>query len=312
MGYDRVKLWLDKSKCGDGADYVSGYLKNAREEYDEDTGIVTKYGKIGSMRVRIFPSGFSFVGSLPKFYFGDNLHGLSLQDTAKAFERLSDKLHIKMDDARVTQMEFGCNFIMDNPVSDYLYRLGTIPRMSRCTYEEESLCYRQKSKNKEIAFYDKMKEANSKKTRIPEEFAGTNLLRYEIRDKGRLSRVFNVPEVTVSTLKQENFYSKVWQRYRDTYTSIQKKSLDSFDMKKNECVTVKEAYNMYLGELAKKAGKDAPEDFMRRAKESGILPDRKSLSRLKEKVYGVGGSSARQNPGGLIEELNKKILDSDE
>ena len=232
MGYDRLKLWLDKSKCGDGADEVSSHLKNVRDECDRDTGVLTQYGKIGSMRVRIFSSGFSFLGSLPKFYLGDNMHGLSLQDTARAFEKLSDELHIKMDDARVTLIEFGCNFIMDNSVSDYLYRLGTIPRMSRHTYEDESLCYMQKSKNKEIAFYDKIKEAESKHTRIPEEFAGKNLLRYEIRNKGRLSHVFNVPEVTVSTLKQEGFYREVWQRYKDTYKSIQKKSLDSFDMKK--------------------------------------------------------------------------------
>lgn len=73
-----------------------------------------------------------------------------------------------------------------------------------------------------------------------------------------------------------------------------------------------DAYNLYIGELANKAGKDAPADFLRRVKESGICPDRKNYSRLKKKVYGVGGSSARQKPDELIEELDKKILDSDE
>ena len=59
-------------------------------------------------------------------------------------------------------------------------------------------------------------------SKVPELYMGHNVLRYEIRYKGRLARQFGRTDVTAADLYDRTFFDDMLHRWRDTYRAIQK------------------------------------------------------------------------------------------
>ena len=187
-------------------------------------------GLLGDLHITVRPYAVRVSGgSLCKWHLGDNLRTLDRGMTREAIEHLSDILHLPMDEADITRLDFGTNLIMRRPVPVYLEHLGEL-RYSRRTEASNGLYYW--GNGKEINIYDKNRERASAGEPIPELYAGRNVLRYEIRYTKRLSKQLNRPYVTAADLYNRAFFDDMLHRWRDTYRAIQKINdrIPEFDM----------------------------------------------------------------------------------
>ena len=58
--------------------------------------------------------------------------------------KLSEELHTDVSKARVTYLEFGTVLLLNQNVSEYLSRLGDMPKMIRKHFKPETLYYETK------------------------------------------------------------------------------------------------------------------------------------------------------------------------
>ena len=222
--YDKIKLWIDRAVIGRHFPIIAPVLEDAKEQTDLATGETRTFGSVGGLKVSIYTGGISIIGSLPKFIYGNNVCSFDRHSTQRAIEKLSDIFHINIADADVTGIEFGTNFPMKHKVTDYLSKLGEMPRLSRYHFEPSTLYYKGRGKNtpKVFAFYDKLSEAEAKGMDYPSGVSGENLLRYEMRLTGRLKTQLGIADLQASTLYDRTFYRKLVKLYQNSYYSISK------------------------------------------------------------------------------------------
>lgn len=269
-----------------GGTYVNGWLGNLHIIVDEHFVKVTR-------------------GSLCKWHLGDNFRTLDRKATQEAVEHLSDALHLPMDESEITRLDFGTNLIMQHPVSVYLGHLGLLRHYSRVdAIEAGSLYYW--SKGRVLNFYDKNRERTEARDPVPEPYSGHNVLRYEIRYKGRLARQLGRTDVTAADLYDRTFFDDMLHRWRDTYRAIQKINdrIPEFDM-------IRKKTDLYrLGVLLvaeAEGGQQALIGRIKRMQAEGKLTKQEAYS-LRQAV----NDACKPRPGisstnGAIEELNGKI-----
>lgn len=218
--YDSVncKLTLAEVK---GIDFLSEtpcYLDEVAE-HNYSSGLVVT-GKAGGLSVSLNRYQVKVGdGSLCKWYLGNNYQTMGRRDTQRAFEKLSDTLHLPMGKSLVTRLDIAQNFIVKYPPEVYMYHLGQLKHFKRYP-TDGSLYYLGNGSN--LCFYDKNREQRDKREPIPELYDGRNVLRYEQRYTRRLPYLLNVPEVTGALLYDENFYMLLINRWRQQYRDIQK------------------------------------------------------------------------------------------
>lgn len=306
--YDKVKFWIDRAIVGDDFPTIVDCLDDANTQVNQKTGEVKIFGSLGNMRVMVFNSGASLMGSLAKFLFGgSNICTLDRHTTAQALEKLGDALHIQIGDAKVTGLEFGNNFLMRREVAAYLSRLGAMPRMCRLNINPTSLYYKGNGKQppKVFAFYDKIADAESKGMGCPEGLRDANLLRYEMRLNRRLSKQLGVP-VTASTLNDERLYRTMVKLYQKQYFSITKTSKINVETM-GEIKTVGDALNLLFARLMNEAGQAAITGFLDEVRAARVFDKRQDFSRLKKKLQEVAAMGDLSAPDELINELDNEV-----
>lgn len=306
--YDKVKLWMDRAIVGDEYTTIANYLDNARQETDLQTGEVKTFGSLEGLKVSVFAGGLSVIGSMCKYLNGSNVYTLNRHTTAQAVEKLSDALHIQAGEAKVTGLEYGANFLMKHPISDYLTKLGNMPRLERVQATSNSIRYEGKGKQqpKVFAFYDKIADATAKGMDYPSDLQGANLLRYEIRLNGRIAKQIGVPEVTASTLYDIRFYRMMLKRYQDSYFSISKLNQIKTDVM-SEIKTVSDAFNVLVARLLSNSNQNQIEGFLDELKQAGVFDDRKNYSRLKKKIQEISTKANITISDELIRELDDEV-----
>lgn len=303
--YDKVKLWIPRTR--DTPD-MSSFLDEAKEQTNLKTGEVCTLGSIKGLRVSIYAGGVSIAGSLTRMLYPNNIYPLNRHSTAEAVKCLSDTLHVDAGAAKVTGLEFGRVFIMANPVESYLSRLGDMQRMLRIHFEEGTLYYkpRGRTQSRVIAFYDKIADAYAKGMEIPDGFDNANMLKYELRMKGRLAQQLNEPYVEASTLSEERFYRSMVRRYQETYFSISKSNqISRNDM--SEIKTMNDAYEAFVARLMANSGEEQITAFMDELKEAKVFDDRKYYTRLKKKIQKIAAKAGSSVPDELSKELDDEI-----
>ncbi len=306
--YDKVKLWVNRFDIGEQYPNIINLLDTAKEQTDLNTREVKVFGYLEGLRLNIFQSGLSIEGSLPKFLYQSNIYTLNRQTTPQAFEKIGDKLHFNIKEAKVLSLEFGANYNMQYPVYRYLEKLGDMPRLERSNYTASSLYYKPRSKaqQKIFSFYDKIAEAKAKKMIVPNGLEDANLLRYEMRLKGRLPTLFKRNEVTASTLSEEQFYSSAIKMYQDTYFSISKQNkLTLNDM--SNIKTVKDAKEVLMALLINQSDQEQIKAYFDALKEAKVFEDRKNYTRLKNKIKEISNKAGYVVPDDLIKELDNEI-----
>ena len=290
---------------------IANYLEEANTQINHQTGEVKTFGSLEGLKVSIFVGGLSVVGSLPKYLYGSNIYPLDRHTTTQAMAKLSDALHLYVDEASVTGIEFGINFLMKHKVEDYIAKLGSMPRLTRYHFESSTLYYKGTGRQqpKVFAFYDKMEDARVKGMGYPEDMKGANLLRYEMRLNGRLPHQLGVPEVKASTLYQTPFYRMMVKRYQDSYFSISKLNQIKTDVM-SEIKTVTDAFNVFVARLISQTDQTQIGGFLDELKEASVFDDRKNYTRLKNKIQEVATKANITVSDELMRELDDEIRNS--
>ena len=307
--YDKVKFWIDGAIVGENFPTIANYLDEVKEQTDLQTGEVRAFGSLNGLKINIYMGGLSVVGSLAKYlYNGTNVYSLDRHTTAQAIEKLGDDLHINIEQAAVTGVEFGTNFLMRYPVENYIKRLGEMRRFLRLQVTNTSLRYggNGKKQPKVFAFYDKIADAENKGMHYPDSFRDANLLRYEMRLIGRLPQQLNVADVKASTLTEKHFYRLMVKRYQEYYFSISKQNQIKTDIM-SEIKTPTDAFNVFVARLISQADQTQIEGFFDELKGAGVFNDRKSYSRLKKKIQELSTKANVTITDDLIKELDNEI-----
>ena len=303
--YDKVTIW--KSRMRDEYPHLVTLLEDAKEQTDLETGEIKAYGSLQGMRVGIYPTAIRIEGSLPKFlYDGGNLIPLNRHTTEEAIKKLSDALQINLEDAGVSSLEFGANLVMRYKPSEYLKRMGELPRRQRYTFNVDSIYYRHKGKEQPDTFclYDKISDAKAKGMPIPQGFEDKNLLRVELRLNGSLAKQMGVPEVKASTLYDRAFYNKIRCRFINTYFSISK--LNKLNTHFMESIkTPKDAVDGFLGlMLAKAGGMQEIDAYLEELKANQVFADRINYKRTRDALYKAASKAKLSSKDELVAELD--------
>ena len=304
--YDKVTIW--KSRRGDEYPHLLTLLEDAKEQTDLQTGEVKTYGTLQGMRVGVYPTAIRIDGSLPKFlYEGGNVIPLNRHTTEEAIKKLSDTLQINLEDARVSALEFGANFLMRHKPSEYLKRMGELPRRQRYTFNIDTLYYRHRGKEQPDTFcmYDKISDAKAKGMPIPQGFEDKNILRVELRLNGSLAKQMGVAEVKASTLYDRQFYAKIRGRFINTYFSITK--INKLNANFVAALkTPKDAVDGFLGLMLSKAGQGMQEidAYLEELKANQVFADRINYKRTRDALMKAASKAKLSSKDELVAELD--------
>ena len=307
--YDKVKFWISREDMAGAFSAIPDLLTKATEQTDRETGEFKVFGGLDALKVSIFCSGISIIGSLSKYYYPNSIYPLDRRATKQAIDKLSDALHFDMTKANITGLEFGTVLLLSHPVHEYLARLGAMSYpFKRYHFEPGTLYYRTGSKEQPVtyAFYDKVLEARKSGLSIPTGFESQNLLKYEIRFNRRLPKQLNISEVKASTLTDKDFYKMLLENWKESYFQIDRQKKIKTDIM-CEVQTVSDAYNVFVARLLAGTNKSVVEDFLQELKGSKVFRNRSDYSRLKNKIRDVSTKAGVIVSDELVKELDDAV-----
>lgn len=299
---DTLNMWMDRADLRQTEPFdVLPYLTDVTQKTNQDRGIWYS-GKCGNYAVNLYSYGVLFVGSLAKYYFGDNLHTLTHRTLKEAVNMLSDKLHIPMNDANINRMDIAAILPMKYPINRYYPYLGAKAHFKRYEAYSDTLYY--KTQKKWLAFYDKTKEALISGVNIPECLQGANLLRYELRFENRCKKQLDGKN-KVSDLFKPDFYKSLVKNWLNEFKTIQKNNINTIDMENIK--TPKDAINLYICEALQMYGQTKMDEFINMLKTQKVFSDRQNLYKVKRDLNKMMQSSIGKNE--LLAEMENNISD---
>jgi len=301
--YDTVNFWINCAMIGVDPLIIVQYLTEIEEHKSDGRGYRVT-GRANDYYVSLLEGGISLKGSLPKFLLPTNIHTLTRAGTKQAIEKLSDTLHLKILDAKVTRIDVSTVLATKRNPSDYYPYLGNKPHFQRLQATKDALYYN--TNKKQLVFYDKILEAKAKNIIIPEKFCDSNLLRFESRWKQRLPTQFQIPEITGATLINENFYTSMVQRWGDEYFSINKLK-SNLIMDTNNIRTPKDGVNAIFSLLLQEKGQEYINNILADLKARNTFTDPKYYSRLKDELKKRTTVSTNAEQCELIRELDQAV-----
>lgn len=301
---DNIKLSLPR--CRDMPD-ISGYLDNGNENCSMKTGEVSVYGNVENIKVTQYFGGYSIQGSLPKFLYGNNVCQLTRKEVGLAIEKLSDRLHLPLDDADITKIEVGANICLAKQHTAYTRLLGDMPRMQRVSMAD-SLYYQGSGRvyPRLYYFYDKVAEVKKHGGTMPQGLEAANMMRYEMRLNGRLPFQLSIPEFKGSTLQDRVVYQELINRWLNGYLSIHKLvNMEDEHLKKG--MSVKEAQEVFIAQQIAKGGSSMIDEFIAKLKQNECFDNRLYYNRVKSNLQKLASKTKLSVDNGDIEELTAKV-----
>lgn len=301
---DNIKLSLPR--CRDMPD-ISGYLDNGNENCSMKTGEVSVYGNVENIKVTQYFGGYSIQGSLPKFLYGNNVCQLTRKEVGLAIEKLSDRLHLPLDDADITKIEVGANICLAKQHTAYTRLFGDMPRMQRVSMAD-SLYYKGSGKvhPRQYYFYDKVAEVKKSGGTMPQGLEAANMMRYEMRLNGRLPFQLSIPEFKGSTLQDREVYQELINRWLNGYLSINKLvNMEDEHLKKG--MSVKEAQEVFIAQQIAKGGSSMIDEFIAKLKQNECFDNRLYYNRVKSNLQKLASKTKLSVDNGDIEELTAKV-----
>ena len=301
--YDTLNFWVDRAMVGDNPFSIAPYLSDHTEHNSKEGGY-NLTGKAGNYSVFICNAGISLKGSLSKFLLPDNIHTLNRSGVYEAIQKLSNDLHLPIDRAKVTRVDVSAVLPMKREPKEYYPFMGDKPHFQRLQATKNTLYYN--TIKKQLIFYDKKAEAKAKGVTIPAGFEGANLLRVEARFLSRLSKQFNLAEITGATLTDEKFYTGMVKRWGDEYFSIHKlKPLSIMDA--TNIKTVTDGKNMAFAMLLQKEGQSFIDAYIAELKAKKTYTDPENYTRVKKGLNELIAASTATDQSDLINELDKAV-----
>ncbi len=288
--YDCITAYIDRSVIGLERFEALGSHANEKGWFS-----------VGSINFKCLPTTIRCTGSLNKYHSGHNLKALTFVEVCEVINDLCDWVEIDPTEIRVTRLEFGATFAINNPPSRYLELLGDMPRAKRLptakgqmlqTIVYQTSFYRH-------SFYDKGAESD----------INENLLRFELRFYKQIYKQImgKNGSLWLSTLRDAAFYRKLQSIYLKKLKMIKK--LGEFNASTSISIKgSKSAKDMLLAQLM---GGDPTviERYIEELKRNKTYKDPKYYSRLKKELNDIlklYGGTTNKNPE-LIAELTLKV-----
>lgn len=288
--YDKITAWIDRAVIGEERFEALSWHANERGWFS-----------LGSFNFKCLPNTIKCTGSVNKCHLGHNLKALTFVEVCEVIDDLCNWIQVDPSEIRVTTIEFGATFAINNPPSRYLELLGELSRTKRLPIAKgqtlQTIVY-QTSYYKHI-FYDKGEEAG-----IDE-----NLLRFELRYYKNIHTQLlgKGGSIWLSTLRDADFYRKLQSIYIKTFTMIKK--LGELNASTSTKVKgVKDAKDMLLAQLLE-SDPTIIGRFVEDLKRKRIYNDPKYYSRLKKELNDalkLYGGTTNENPD-LIAELTHLV-----
>ena len=301
--FDTIRTYLEKDQIG-----IDNLVKYCEPYLTDIATITTNYyqcttGLISSgQKVSINDNGISFHGSLTKYYKGSNLIDLNPIEIKYAIEKLSDELHLPMNQSKVNKLDIGLNIETQYTADIYFPSFGSKSRSER--HKQSSSLYYSNASYSHI-IYDKIRELKKNKIDIPVEYKEKNITRIENRLK-RLSSQFNRTSILLDDLTDKDFQVQSINKFLDEYLKINKISFDDMALKKIK--TPNDFINYCASQYLKKEGIENVYALINQLKQNNKLKYPEAYSRLRKQITMLS-SIANENKDDLISELNNKVLE---
>lgn len=305
IGYDTLHLFVGATRANQAAlANVANLLPN--EGVRKDTGEVWSSGSVGNLRVSVGGAGMSVKGSISAFYGENNTLLIGKQAIRESIEKMSDTIHVKMADAKVTRLDVCANFILKNETKAYLDVLGSLTYFQRVQATHNTLYYhRGREKLQTLCFYNKEMECKETHKELPKVYSDSgNMLRYEARFNGRVAKQFRMAEVTASTLADTKFFNDVVSKWGELYYSIHKfyNAISVTQVK-----TVSDAKDYIFAVALANMGAQDTAKILNEMKAKCVFADRKYYSRLRTAIEYVSNKFAISGSNDLARELDDEV-----
>lgn len=266
-----------------------------------DTAEPITYSKLNNLEVAERIGSISIVGSLPKYYFGNNIQTLNRFEVKMALQKIQDELKINLLDAKIFRMEIGTNLIMKYPYKNYLNFLISAPYTIKGFINDTILFI---NDIRELIFYGKIKEQIDKKIPVTKEYINfeNTMLRYELKFKKSLKKQFE-KSVFVKDLFDRDFYFDTVERWKDNYNSIIKMQRIPVNIKAH---STPKKYETFI--LSKAINENGLENYLSDIDANiHIFNTRLGADRCKKKIIKLAQLKDYSEPNELINELDQKI-----
>ena len=221
--WDTIHLRLDGDKVPDISlleEIPSRLAENECGTFISKRGNSTWSADLDNLKIKITDKSVTIKGSICKWYNRDNLHSITLADTQNALGQLSEIIGPSIERFYIDRVDLAANLIMENPAEAYFPHFGIIEKGNVLPRHEPSGIYYDlpsKPLNKSsLLFYSKDKEMRAHRKRIPVEWMGLHVLRYEYRKKLFL--------VTADSLYKKEFYNRLLEQWKEHYDEIVKQN----------------------------------------------------------------------------------------
>ena len=301
--YDNVDFKVRSSEVR-GIDFLSQtplYFDVTGEHCFNGENVIM--GNLNGLKITASQRGVNVTnGSLCKWYLGDNFQTMGRSDTKRAIEKLSDTLHLPLEQATISRIDVAQNFIVKHPTEVYFNHLGSSYPCKRLE-QPDGLYY---SKHDTLlVFYDKVKEQRAKGQTIPELYTNRNTLRYEMRYKARLKETFKVERVTGAMLYEETFYMGLFDRWHKAYKDIKK--INDVTLNFKAMAGKKDLYTLGLVSLIEQQGGElAMIQQINEAYKKGELSKKQSYD-MRQAITEASRATIATVESDVIKELDKKI-----
>jgi hypothetical protein len=301
--YDSINLWLSSEQAGikDLLAFTEKHLQNITEISKQDGKIIYS-GVLRNYKVNVSQAGISLKGSLAKYYLPDNFHTLNRGDSERAIEMMADELHLPIEQAKVSRIDFAQNFLMRYDPKVYYSYLGECSHYERLSMPD-ALYYQNGLRTK--LFYNKVAEGKKRSLKLPEVWNDQNVLRYELRFTKRLPQQFNLPVVKACNLYNEQFYISLVRHWIDEYKAINKLNLINLNL--TEMNSPKD-FRKQLELIAVNAiGQDRLMQMIEEMRHKKAFEKPEYYSRLKKELRELCKTPDLTTSSDMVAELDKKI-----
>lgn len=295
------------------SEHVLQCLTQRRTSLINDSGNIIENGSLENLNVFLSQDKLLRIsGSLAKFYYGSNLFPLSLSDTKRVIEKLSDLFHLDVAKGHLTRIDYGVNVLLNNPVEEYLNTFAEsdgYTKNIKGQYGSRTISY--KISYRDIKFYDKIAEINDKKHQRNRDtgaikcWHGFNILRYEASHIQPRRDIFKGFDNSVALLCNTKFYRHIQSSLIEEYKSIPKQRIFRFEDQRVTCCASmlnSACINLCLNDALKR---DIIYDYVDRNSKG-----RDHKSKMKRYLREKWDSCMRLEERDNIIELDKKIYEA--
>lgn len=296
--YDTIGMFLENDFLNENL------ICNSRETINKETGEVVVTGEIENMRIKRRGNMITLLGSLPKFYLGNNVQNFSRKDTELAIEKLSDELNLPLNQSTIFRLDIGANFILSEPLQMYYSCLGNLSRFKKSEIaNRNSLLYTTSTKS--LEFYDKIKEMKRSRQAIPKTMIGRRVLRYEIHLTNKVADSMKLPEVKAKDLIEEDFYKKAIIFWKELFFSIQRINALKFEKGSLPLLNRKKLLSGLAAMQVKNIGENELLSLVEANKKN--IKHREQYQRMKNLVRNLSNHPDLTEPNEAIKELDSEI-----